>query len=180
MLIFLDMDGVIADFNAHSMKLCGLSDDQIQWHYNNWRERDHDTAKQIGVSNTQFWSMVNKDRSFWETIPVYDYAHELVSALRKMGKVIICTAPNSDPECLAGKSKWLINNKFKFGGDVVITKYKYLLAGPDRVLIDDSDEKIIDFVEYGGKGVLFPQPWNSGYVDSDKNRVQYVLEKLGE
>ena len=74
---------------------------------------------------------------------------------------------------------WL---KDRFGGDFrefLITRCKYLLSAAGSVLIDDSDHNIEAFERHGqGKGVLFPQRWNSAYERVNGDRVGWVMDRI--
>jgi len=39
---------------------------------------------------------------------------------------------------------------------------KHFAATPDSLLVDDSEKNIDMWVAWGGVGLLFPCPWNSG------------------
>ena len=58
-----------------------------------------------------------------------------------------------------------------------LTPQKHLLAGPNRILIDDNDRNIEAFRAAGGIGILFPQPWNANH-ESQTNKTAYVQECL--
>tara|TARA_B100000700_G_C14367978_1_gene544625 strand:+ start:90 stop:317 length:228 start_codon:yes stop_codon:yes gene_type:complete len=67
----------------------------------------------------------------------------------------------------------------------MLGSHKHLLAKPDVVLIDDSDEKCRKFIEAGGHAILLPQPWNAnhGLVDPEKEyggRMDYVDSRMNE
>ena len=48
---------------------------------------------------------------------------------------------------------------------VILIKDKYLLARPGRVLIDDADHNVDNWVAAGGEGILVPRPWNSKHKE---------------
>jgi 5'(3')-deoxyribonucleotidase len=175
MRIFLDMDGVLADWPRHAMRAMNLSETQIEWHHANWSKKD--VPEQIGVSNSYMWSVINRTPNFWETIPVYDFAHDFVKELRKRSEVIICTSPGTSLTAPSGKAVWLNNNKFKFGKNIVITPQKHLLANSQSILIDDTAKKVDEFLFAGGYASLFRRPWNSSVEHSEK-AVEITLSEI--
>jgi len=57
---------------------------------------------------------------------------------------------------------------------------KWLMAGLDRLLIDDADHNIDKFVQYGGHTLLVPRPWNHAHAQSRLAGATIIgaLEKL--
>ncbi len=179
MIVLLDMDGVLADFTRHALKILGHNDEQIVGHLDNWHTRDHSIVDQLGITHGHFWGMMNAVPDFWLEIPIFDHAKRLVRELRKENQVYICSAPNSDDACSTYKLKWLRKHKLGFNRDFVFTPQKWLLAGPGKILIDDSTKNIQLFNDHGGHGLMFPQPWNtSSHIVGDK--VDYVMAQIEE
>lgn len=172
--IFLDMDGVIADWNKQFCIISGLDNDTI---IKNWPAGVTEIHDVLGITKSQMWGRVGANKDFWLDIPVFPYAHEMVDYLRSRYHVRICTSPSSDPQSVADKLRWLTKHKFKFGSDVHVGKDKHWLAAPDRMLIDDMDKKIEAFATNGGKTFLFPQVWNSsgGYHGDIMQLVKGLL-----
>jgi beta-phosphoglucomutase-like phosphatase (HAD superfamily) len=166
--IFLDLDGVLADLRTamHTAWLnqswldvptwLGYHDSRspLAHHFEGWFM---DKARwTVGPVATQ---------SFWETIPLYPWADELVVQLRRRGHVRILSSPGR-PEfaaaACAGKMRWCQRFLGMKPRDVLLvgSDQKQLIAGPGRVLIDDTTEIITAWNRAGGIGILFPQPWN--------------------
>jgi hypothetical protein len=133
-LIFLDLDGVIADFDTH--KKSKLKSDG---------KTDYDAL----------------DYAWWTTMPVFKGAKDFYYELRKQGQVRFLTGPVPLVDCFAGKAAW-INKKFipergRWGlNDLIIchSKAKQLMAGPGRILVDDDKGNIARWNEAGGIGIL--------------------------
>jgi len=157
MQIYLDMDGVLADFVSASIAAHGRDDshDSVKtWDY---------STEQWEISHGKFWSAC-QGRSFWAGLSPYSHHLELLEMCEAYAdEVYFLTSPSSTghAECLAGKSDWI---KAWFGGmyqkNLIPTKHKHLLAASDRVLIDDSSGNIESWVKAGGIGIGFGQPWN--------------------
>lgn len=152
--VLLDMDGVIVDFTGASMRAHGIAE------YDHLID-DWDHASALGLSADDWWAKM-EGREFWANIEPYPWASELMDAI---GEFTICTAPNRDPECAAGKYDCLINNFSIYPRDVMMGTKKFLLANPGNVLIDDREENVDDFRARGGCAILFPQPWNHAAGD---------------
>jgi hypothetical protein len=77
-----------------------------------------------------------------------------------------------------GKIKWLKRHGFVLpsGTNYVLTNYKWMLAGRDRVLVDDYQKNCAMFDKHDGVSVVFPQRWNGAGIGED--RVRYVEDFL--
>ena len=173
-IIFLDLDGVIANFTKAVTNAFNIEYDNIE---DNWIKGEYSIAPQIGKTEGEIWARLNKIDTFWEDIEVYPYASKMVKYLKSKYEVHVCTSPSSQPNCTTGKIKWLIKNRFGFGRNIIITPNKHLFAGPNRVLIDDMDANCEKFKLFGGETILFSQVWNSGgkfYGD----RLEYIKSVL--
>ena len=169
-IIFLDLDGVIANFTKAVANAFNIDYDGIE---DNWTPGEHSIATQIGKSEGEIWARVNKIDTFWQDIEVYPHAKKMVKYLKGKYEVHVCTSPSSQPDCASGKIKWLVKHGFGFGRNIIVTPNKHLFAGPNRLLIDDMDKNCNKFKEFGGEVILFPQVWNSaGRFDGD--RLEYI------
>ncbi len=169
--IYLDIDGVLADFVTGSIEACDLplTHDQVtEWDY----YKPYMEAK-------EFWKCIHAQQYFWEDLPVYPWAHDLVKMLSEFGEIVYCSDPSSDDEAASGKIKWLKRHGFlkPDGKNFVLTPCKWLLAGPERVLVDDYGYNTAAFSRQGGAAILFPQPWNHGRA-LPYDRVEVVRDWL--
>lgn len=156
------MDGVITNFSKRAAELMGIEEEK-------WTKSDR-----------EFWKKMQKAEAageFWPKLEVYPEAFFLLDYLRDNEiKWYILTSPSLSPHAYYGKAEWL-KNMFGFHfNDIIITKHKHLCAGPDRILIDDTDKKIEDFEAAGGIGILYPRRWNKN-KDIVKGH-EYVLNEL--
>lgn len=159
-IIFLDMDGVLADFNTSTCKLFGTTYEELikTWSVNEW-----DMATPMGLSNKEFYKKLRSaGEEFWFTLEPYPWALDLWKLCKSYGETYILTYPTHDPGCISGKIKWMKKylNKDKWMNRFFIGEHKYMLAQEDRILIDDHNENVIDFGIHGGNGVIFPRRWN--------------------
>lgn len=176
-IIYLDLDGVCTNFIKSCILANGLNYDET---VNIWKKdfRGVFSAFEVfGIDNSDFWKNIEKvGEDFWSEMEVYPWFSELYTKLSQNGKVIFLTKPSNSPLSHSGKIKWLqkqFNINFK---DYILTPHKELLASADTVLIDDCPKNIKNFKNAGGKGILFPQFWNT--KDVIDNKVEYILNSL--
>ena len=193
--IFLDMDGVLVDFVGGALRTCfGNMEATICQTLELWPAGEYDITKVVGGTIDEFWEAINAEKGFWESLSPYPWAADLIdlveSAVKR--KWSIATSPSRDPQCAAGKVKWLQDNcsKGQSFRNYFITPEKHLLAGGNRtrVLIDDRDVNVDRWRECGGSAILFPQPWNSNHGvaglddESDRlpgaHRMEYVASRI--
>ncbi len=130
-IIFLDLDGVLSDFEQHAIQ---------QNKYRKDGKLNYDAL-------THDW---------WASMPICDGALDFYEELKKLAKVKFLTGPMINPQCYSGKAEWILNfdkNKGKFAlMDLIIcpSKAKHLLAGKNRILIDDRKSNIEDWINAGG------------------------------
>jgi hypothetical protein len=153
--VFCDVDGVVADIHRPLCRIHG-------WDYDKWPKGEYYIEKAFGVSAAQIWEHPEVvGPRFWADAPKTPWADALIERLVAIfghQHVVFATQPVRDPGCAAGKVEWLARHypKHRF----FIGSPKRYLAGPGRLLIDDSEANERDFFEGGGIGVLFPRVWN--------------------
>ena len=138
--IYVDMDGVLADFFGAWKKLIGTD----------WREiKDLDSALQ---------KIRDKD-DFWLNIPITKNAMNLLSLIKQLrGKYNILSAPlPNDPNSEPHKREWIKKNLSAFPpSKVIITSNKAVHAtqpdGTPNILIDDFGQNIAKWEAAGGVG----------------------------
>lgn len=152
-MIFLDMDGVVADFVKAACAAHGRTTDDVS----HW-----DFFTKWGINEDQFWEPVNAGgREFWANLEPFPWFDELVGMVKSADPdFFILTKPSRQASCLAGKLDWIHRHFGKRFRNYIFTPNKSPLAAPGRLLIDDSDENVDGFLRHGGAAYLFPQPWN--------------------
>jgi 5'(3')-deoxyribonucleotidase len=173
MRIYLDIDGVLADFVGATAKLYDFDPCVVTcWDY----------YPLIGTTEGKFWNGIrDAGRYFWKHIQPYPWMSELFDECRRRGDVTLLTAPpprvDVRSEMITGRIEWI---HYWFGDDFYdyfVGCRKERLAADDAVLIDDSDSNCRRFSHKGGRSILFPQPWNENR-DSAEDRVKFTLESL--
>ena len=78
--LFLDCDGVLADFNVHAEEIFGMP--------------SREAEKQIGT--TAFWAAIRTRDNFYGNLPLMHDALELFEAVRHLEPVILTGCPRGD------------------------------------------------------------------------------------
>jgi len=138
MQCFVDMDGVLADFDRHVQDLFGFHPRQIP--------------------DDDLWVLVQSLPDFWLTIPVKHGARDLWSAVQPYTPVILTGCPRSHYDLAAAhKVTWA---KQHFGDTVnIITclsrnKAQYLQS-TDDILIDDRGSNVRRWRKAGGRAIYY-------------------------
>lgn len=163
--LFLDMDGVLADFNKATHKAHGRPDSYSEGSpFFPGSLGRFDIEKIWGISAKEFWQALDGP-TFWEDIEPMPDADDIVAmVVEKFGADNICvlTSPSLSPYCIPGKKTWMKAN-FPIFKNMLFGSCKQFLAYPGAVLIDDKDSNVEDFTSASGRGILLPRPWNSQY-----------------
>lgn len=140
--IYVDMDGVLADFFGAWAKLD---------HKDHYKDIDNPEAK---------LQLVRDHPTFWLDLPVLPNAGKLLGAVKKFaGAYRICSTPLAgDPNSEPQKREWVKNNLAAFPPiDVIITHNKAAYAmqadGTPNILIDDFGKNIAKWNAAGGIGI---------------------------
>ena len=141
--VYLDMDGVLADFFGEWAKLDGKD------HY---KDIDNPEAK---------LQLVRDHPTFWTNLPLLPHARELVRrVIKEFGSYYICSTPlTGDPRSEPGKLAWvgmhfsdmppkhieLTHNKAEFA----------TLGGNPCILVDDYGRNVNSWQSSGGIGIKY-------------------------
>ncbi len=173
-LVLVDMDGVLSDFSAAA---CELFDKPkpIAKHVN------LPLHEAIGIPVGLLWARIEKaGRSFWENMPETDFARPLIELLRAQNiPWVIASSPTLSPASASGKMLWIHKRFGKRFRDFAITPRKELLAGPERVLIDDTHKHVNAFLAAGGKAILVPTLEN-GTLLEHPDPLKYIQDCLSK
>ncbi len=150
MRVFLDMDGVLSDFIEGSLVALGEADNYTKKDVTKW-----DYYKDWGYTTTEFWNCC-RGHHFWETLPKFTWADDLVQAARELDPDFrVCTMPSLDKGSYTGKIDWLQNN-LKIGmSRLIFMRDKPMLSKPGRLLIDDNPKFVERWEAAGGQAILF-------------------------
>lgn len=133
MRIYCDMDGVLADFDAHYEAVFGVRPDKRKDDVN--------------------WDAVRTHKDFYLNIPPMHDMHVLWDHIVKYKPVILTGIPSSVQEAPDNKIAWVKKNL----GDVPViccpSKKKYLHSGPNSLLIDDWPKYRALWISAGGQWI---------------------------
>ena len=161
--IFVDMDGVLTDFERRFEQFAGVTPDE----YTSQKTIQFGKEK----ADEQFWNLIDKQIGvrFWAGMPWMPEGENLYKHIKKY-KPTILTSPSRDESSRIGKGVWVKRNMsgvpVKFGYKAS-GKAKY--AGPNKILIDDREDNIAAWKAAGGIGILF----------KSTEQVKNELSKLG-
>lgn len=132
--VFLDLDGVFADFDARVLHLSGKHPSQL--------------------SRDRLWKMINFDKRFFAELELIEGCMLLWEATKDLEPVFLTGAPSSRV-FQEQKREWVARI---FGPEftvhVVPKKLKQDFSGPNKVLIDDTPSNIEQWIARGGHGIL--------------------------
>jgi proteasome assembly chaperone (PAC2) family protein len=160
--VYLDMDGVLADFDQRFRDLSGMEPRDFENKY----------------GKKAFWNLIDEENKikFWVGIPIMSGAADLVDAVKDYNYELL-TSPSAKKQSYLGKILWVKNHtgnvfpskpriNFKKAKEKHLVKPQ--LAKTD-ILIDDREDTIGRWNTAGGTGIVYK---NIGQVLSD-------LKKLG-
>ena len=159
--IYLDMDGVLANFFAEYAKLAGVTSGNY---------RDIPPAK----ADPTLDKMVGTD--FFLRLPKFPTADGLVKLALKYGKVYnICSSPlrGDHKNSEHWKREWIKKNLHPQPSEIIITAQKERHAvnadGSPNILIDDRGSNIANWRAKGGIGIKY---------QADEDSLQLVAQGL--
>lgn len=159
--VYLDMDGVLADFFTEYAKLAGIS-------HGNYR--DIPPAKVDPTLN----KMVGTD--FFARLPKFPTADSLVNiVIKTFGKYHICSSPLRGDHAGSEKYKriWIQQHLKQQPTDIIITpnkaKYAVQADGTPNILIDDRGSNITAWEAKGGVGIKY---------QADEDNLQVVIDGI--
>lgn len=159
LIAFVDLDGVLVDFVGGVNKSFNLPTEYPppknglpQW---DWFKHYGITGKQVNdICTSDFWANLE-----W-TLDGHEILRTIVEYVGSKN-IYLLTCPMPNLESASGKARWVGKYLPFYNDRLIITRApKQLLAGPNRLLIDDNDSNIEDFIRAGGKGILVPRFWN--------------------
>ena len=148
--VYLDMDGVLADFFGGVEKMYGVE---------HWKQLTNDKTKDLKkevidrITGTDFFA----------TLPKFDSADQLIAMVKEFtgGTYSINTSPLRGDHENSGKYKrvW-INNNIERPAEIIVTGRKESYAkdkasGTPNILIDDRPVNIQRWQAAGGYGILY-------------------------
>ena len=159
--VYLDMDGVVANFDKRFEDLSGMKPREFEEKY----------------GKSKFWDFIDEENkvSFWVGIPEMDGAKKLVDYVKKYNYELL-TAPSVKKQSYLGKILWVRNHSDLLGGKPRINfkkaKEKHEVKSEltkNDILIDDRADTIGRWEANGGTGIVY----------NSADQVINDLKKLG-
>ena len=168
-IVYIDMDGVIADFFGGVEKLYGVG---------HWKELNADNKLDLKQE------VINRisGTDFFATLPKFESSGELISMVKEFtgGNFSINTSPlRGDNENSTKYKKLWIQNNIEQPDEIVVTGRKESYAkdkasGTPNILIDDRPVNIQRWQGAGGYGILYQANRDS------LTKVKQALDQYGK
>ena len=168
-IVYIDMDGVLADFFGGVEKMFGVQ---------HWKELNADNKLDLKQE------VINRiaGTDFFATLPKFESSGELISMVKEFtgGNFSINTSPlRGDNENSAKYKRLWIQNNIEQPDEVVITGRKESYAkdkasGTPNILIDDRPVNIQRWQGAGGYGILYQANRDS------LTKVKQALDQYGK
>lgn len=159
-VVYLDMDGVLCDFVGAAFQLAGRKYSREAYYASG---HGWGIWEALSMTEDELWRIIDNKHGFWEGIPPFPWMDEVCSlAFAICSTVRILTSPHASVDCYAGKLRWWrehIEDRYNIPKPILCSE-KHLLAAPGRLLLDDHDRNVQEFIKAGGEAVTMPQPWN--------------------
>lgn len=165
MTIYLDMDGVVANWFGGFIKLFpDLTEEELEKLKSYYIKEQE--VEDCPIRPKEYWKQwrqkANENNGkFWKELEPFPWAKDLYEMLNKsrlVDEVVFLTSPGKKYTlCWEQKRQWL---KEHMNTDkIVITPYKYHCAKDNAILIDDTFKHCKQFIDSGGHAVLWPNPF---------------------
>lgn len=147
-ILFCDLDGVLADFEQGVIN----------------KFKKHPSQ----LSPNLMWGLINKSKTFFETLPWMPKGRELWSHIREYNPIILTGVPGGRDSAIEQKIKWC---RRELGPDIdvitCLTREKPQYCLPGSILIDDRNDNLKAWNDKGGKFILY----NEAYLDLILERI---------
>lgn len=174
--VLIDLDDVVVNFVDAACVVHGRENPYVT---NPSNLGNYHLEEILGLTKSQFWKPMTYD--FWLNLSLMDQGKRLINIVEAyVPKKYICfaTSPSSNDGCAQGKIDWIKKHYHRFSRSFAIGPMKYMYAGPNTVLIDDSQKNIDAFIEEGGIGYLFPSRTNKRYAEVGEEHIWLEIVDL--
>ena len=186
--IFLDVDGVLANWNKGAHQVHGLPYDDGPDGYQAWPYKrgpegwDWNKDPKVNLSIAEIFAPMGFD--FWDQLEWLHGGRELVSYLltEHGDKLYLLTAPAQTPGAVDGRLSWISREIPELRKRTIICGCKEACAYPGALLIDDCSKNVESFVKAGGHALLVPRPYNTAEMSAacmrDVNCMPNVIDRF--
>lgn len=182
--IYLDMDDVLADFVGGVCRFWNVDRKEVE---SCWTKGVWDVVPPLSqvlklkeiMPETTFWSRLDRNEQFWTGLDLKSHSIQLLQLVAETvgDNWNVLTAPSYCPTCYTGKIRWLREVIGQTPHKMIPTPYKYLLAKPGMVLIDDRESNVLEFRAEGGEAILYPTHHNSAHAHAERP-IDYIESEL--
>lgn len=172
MRIFLDLDGVLANFTKAACAQLG------EPYPSNYVFEDYSWLFDK-YGDAKCYSKL-RGHLYWETLELYPWAHELVEIVKESNpdEWMFLTKPMADPFCFSGKYSFVKKHFPKYANKLtIISGRKDSFVRDERDILIDDYTKNINLWEQAGGSTFF---WKEISDDFDKTLVDERLKSLKE
>jgi len=173
-ICMVDLDGVLTQWLMATCKTCDIdiNDEDIRAEL-----KDGTYLDEMGIiSEEDLWKKIDAEGTdWWANLELAPWTKKLIKAMEELGTVYILTSPGVCTTAPTGKMEWIKKHFTEYIDKLIIVKDKWLCAGKNRILIDDSANKVEDFREHGGHAFHWPN--DLALLDGDID-VDETIEKL--
>lgn len=165
-ICFIDMDGVLANFSKAACARHNVT-------YPTQAKLEHSWLEDQVGHKGRFWMKIH-GYDYWTQLEPFPWAKKLVALVNDhCDEWRILSKPSSDEHCYSGKYTWVKNHLHKTKHLWLCNGTKSLLAGPNRLLIDDYKKNIDEWRAAGGEAYH----WEEVTDDYDKLEIE---KRFGE
>lgn len=172
MTLYLDLDGVFADFDGH-LKSYGIHRNKTQNSHHMPKHTWSDEQKAFDVEITKLMGL----SGFWEAIPLCQGAYKLWDFCSLYHPVILTaipTNPDWKEQITLEKNKWIDKYLgFRIPRIICLRSEKQKYAGSYYdILVDDTIQNISEWTEAGGFGIFHTD------IDNTIKKLQHILKEV--
>lgn len=170
MIVFLDIDGVLADFGGGIHEALGLP-----WDPNHWPYKKGPAGwvyyEELGLSFAGFDRLCTFD--LWADLQWMLDGREILNIVEQLfgcANIRLLTTPMPNVESASGKVAWVHRHLPEYSKQLIITTApkETFARVPDSILIDDCQDNFDRWLAAGGQAQLVPRPWNNCYEQADR------------
>lgn len=175
MAVYVDMDGVLANFNKATCKLFGLTYPTRSRLHHTW------VRDESGVSLDRWFDSMAADPDVWDRIEPFPWTPKLVQCLDiHAPEWKILSAATQDPRCWSSKAAWVTKRLFPVANlhrFILVGGRKYELAQRGDVLIDDYDENVEQWRLRGGEAFKWIE-WTDDMTEEADRQIEELRRFL--